>query len=295
MLMSGREFFVDRYKKLGWAYREVELKPSIRINTINAAETDVIERLESQGTEFEKIPFLQSGYWIRKSRFSVGATTEYLLGLYSIQEAAAQIPAALFTELEDRTVLDACASPGGKTVQLANLMQNTGVIIALDIKRQRLTALSNQLERCRVRNTVVYHLNAREASRLDIKFDRIILDVPCSGNYATDRDWFRRRTLIDVENNADVQRQILKEAIKVITTDGEIVYSTCSLEPEENELNINWAIKNLDLEVEEINCHGEEGLTNVFGRELDSSIRNCRRIWPGQTQGFFMCKLRKRT
>lgn len=294
MLMSGRDFFVARYKKLGWAYREVELKPSIRVNTMNNAETDVIERLESQGTEFEKIPFLQSGYWIRKSKFSVGATTEYLLGLYSIQEVAAQIPATLFTELEDRTVLDACASPGGKTVQLANLMQNTGAIIALDIERQRLTALSNQLERCCVKNTIVYQLDAREASRLKIKFDRILLDVPCSGNYATDKGWFRRRTLIDVENNAGIQRQILKEATKVITTDGEIVYSTCSLEPEENELNINWAMKNLDLEVEEINCHGEEGLTNIFGRELDSSIRNCRRIWPGQTQGFFMCMLRKR-
>jgi len=59
-------------------------------------------------------------------------------------------------------------------------------------------------------------------------------------------------------------------------------------------MNIDWAIENLDLEVEKIHCHGEEGLTNVFGRELGSSIRNCRRIWPGQTQGFFVCKLRKR-
>lgn len=294
MLMSGREFFVNRYKKLGWAYVETELKPSIRMNTMNATETDVIERLESQGTELEKIPFLQSGYRVRKSEFSVGATAEYLLGYYSIQEATAQIPAALFNELRGKTVLDACAAPGGKTVQLANLMQNTDAIIALDIKRQRLTALSNQLERCRVRNTVVYQLDARETSRLNMKFDRILLDVPCSGNYATDRDWFRRRTLIDVENNARVQRQILEEATKVIRADGEIIYSTCSLEPEENEKNIDWTIENLDLEVEEINCHGEEGLTSVFGRELDSSIRNCRRIWPGQTQGFFMCKLRKK-
>jgi len=294
MLMSGKEFFVDRYKKLGWAYRETELRLSIRINTMNAAETDVIERLESQGTELEKIPFLQSGYWIKKSKFSVGATTEYLLGLYSIQEAASQIPATLFTKLRGKTVIDACAAPGGKTVQLADLMQNTGATIALDIKRQRLTALSNQLERCRVKNTVVCQLDARGASGLNIKFDRILLDVSCSGNYATDRGWFRRRTLIDVENNARVQRQILEEATKAMRADGEIVYSTCSLEPEENEMNIDWAIENLDLEVEEIHCHGEEGLTNVFGRELGSSIRNCRRIWPGQTQGFFVCKLRKK-
>jgi len=292
--MSGKELFVRRYKKLGWVYREVYLKPSIRINTMNADETNVIRRLESQGIVLEKVPFLQNGYCIRKSKFSVGATTEYLLGYYSIQEAAAQIPATLFADLENKTVLDACAAPGGKTVQLADLMQNTGVVIALDIKRQRLTALSNQLERCRVKNTLVHKLDAREASRLGIQFDRILLDVSCSGNYVTDRDWFRRRTLIDVENNARVQKQILEEATKVISANGEIVYSTCSLEPEENELNIDWAIKNLDLEVEEIHCHGEKGLTNVFGKELDSSIRYCRRIWPGQTQGFFVCKLRKR-
>jgi NOL1/NOP2/sun family putative RNA methylase len=292
--MSGREFFIDRYKKLGWTYRETELKPSIRINTMNATETEVIERLESQGTELEKTQFLQSGYWIRKSKFSVGSTAEYLLGYYSIQEASAQIPATLFTELEDKTVLDACAAPGGKTVQLADLMQNTGAIIALDIRRQRLTALSNQLERCRVKNTVVQMLDAREASNLDIKFDRVLLDVPCSGNYATDKNWFRRRTLVDVEKNARVQKQILEEAAKVMEADGEIVYSTCSLEPEENELNVDWAIKNLNLEVEEIHCYGEDGLTIVFGKEIDNSIEYCRRIWPGLTQGFFVCKFRKR-
>jgi 16S rRNA C967 or C1407 C5-methylase (RsmB/RsmF family) len=66
------------------------------------------------------------------------------------------------------------------------------------------------------------------------------------------------------------------------------------LEPEENELNIDWAIKNLNLMVEEIDCYGSKGLTDVFGIRLDSSIEKCRRIWPGKTQGFFLCKLKKR-
>ena len=291
--MSGKELFVDRYEKLGWTYNEFKPKPSIRINTMNSNRDNVVKRLESLGLVLEKIPFLKDGYWISKSKFSVGATAEYLLGLYSIQEAAAQIPATLFTELEDKTVLDACASPGGKTVQLANLMNNSGIIVALEIKRRRLFALSNQLERSRVRNTVVYHMDARETSRLNIKFDRILLDVPCSGNYVTDKDWFSKRTLEDVERNARRQRQILTEAVKVTKDNGEIVYATCSLEPEENELNIDWAIRTLNLQIEEIKCHGEKGLTNVFGRELDSSIEKCKRIWPGQTQGFFVCKLRK--
>lgn len=291
--MSGKEFFVSRYEELGWKYKNAEPRQAIRINTMNAEKANTVKRLRSLGIELEKITFLENGYWVCRSKFSLGATSEYLLGLYSMQEAAAQIPASLFTELKGKTVLDACAAPGGKTVQLADLMQNTGVIIALDIKKQRLIALSNQLERCNVKNVIVYHLDARQASSLDMKFDRILLDVPCSGNFVTDKEWFSRRTLEDVQKNAELQKEILTEAVRVLKDDGEVVYATCSLEPEENELNIDWAIKNLQVRVERINCYGEKALTNIFGKQLDSSIENCRRIWPGETQGFFVCKLKK--
>jgi len=291
--MSEKKFFVDRYRELGWEYKPVELKQAIRINTMNAEEANVVERLQSMGIELEKISFVPDGYWIRRSPFSVGATTEYLLGHYSIQEAAAQIPAMLFTDLEGKMVLDACAAPGGKTVQLADLMRNTAVIFALDVEKRRLTALSNQLERCRVKSTIVYRLDARQASRLKVRFDRVLLDVPCSGNFATDPLWFRRRTIEDVKRNAALQKEILAEAVTVLKEDGEIVYSTCTLEPEENEFNIDWAIKSLNLQTESINCYGEKAPTNIFGKQLDSSIENCRRIWPRETQGFFVCKLKK--
>jgi NOL1/NOP2/sun family putative RNA methylase len=292
--MSGKEFFLHRYKRLGWTYEGVRLEQAIRINTMNAQQERVIERLRQRGVKLEKITYLRQGYWVR-SKFSVGATAEYLLGLYSTQEAAAQIPATLFSDLSRRKVLDACAAPGGKTVQLADLMMNDGVIVALDVRKQRLMALANQLERCRVRNTVVYDLDARRVSRLDRKkFDRILLDMPCSGNFAADKAWFRNRTLTDVERNAKLQREILAEATRVISEDGEVVYSTCSLEPEEDELNIDWAVRSLKLEVEEVDCCGQEALTNVFGKRLDSSVSRARRIWPGRTQGFFVCKLRRR-
>jgi NOL1/NOP2/sun family putative RNA methylase len=292
--MSGKEFFVNRYEELGWKYEDVEPRQAIRINSMNAEEASIVKRLHSLGIELKEISFLQNGYWVCRSEFSVGATSEYLLGLYSIQEAAAQIPASLFTKLRGKTVLDACAAPGGKTVQLADSMRNSGLIVALDIRKRRLIALSNQLERCNVKNVIVYCLDVRRASNLGMKFDRILLDVPCSGNFATDKEWFSRRTLEDVEKNASLQRAILAEVIKVLKDDGEIVYATCSLEPEENELNVDWAIKNLMLQVEKINCHGEKSLTKIFGKQLDSSIENCRRIWPGQTQGFFVCKLEKK-
>jgi NOL1/NOP2/sun family putative RNA methylase len=292
--MSSKQFFVDRYKKLGWDFAEVKPRQTIRINVANAKGKRILQRLRSNGVLLEKVPFLESGYWVRQSKVSVGATAEYLLGLYSIQEAAAQIPATLFTSLKDELVLDACAAPGGKTVQLADLMGNTGAIVALDFNKRRLAALSNHLERCRVSNAIVYHLDARQASVLNLKFDRILLDVPCSGNFAADKNWFKQRTLRDVERNAKLQREILVAATACLSDYGEIVYSTCSLEPEENELNMNWAVKHLSLEIENVDCLGQKGLTNVFGRQLDVSMERCRRIWPGETQGFFVCKLRKR-
>ena len=292
--MSGKEFFVNRYEQLGWKFEDVNLRQAIRINVANAKGKNLEKRLQSLGIQLEKVPFLETGYWVQKSKVSIGATAEYLIGLYSIQEAAAQIPATLFTALRHKTVLDACAAPGGKTVQLADLMGNTGVIVALDVKRQRLAALSNHLERCHVRNTIVYHLDARQVFQLGMKFDRILLDVPCSGNFATDEDWFKRRTLKDVERNAKIQREILTEAAKCLKDDGEIVYSTCSLEPEENEISMDWAIRTLSLQIEKVDCHGQKGLTEVFGKQLDLSLEYCRRIWPAETQGFFVCKLKKR-
>jgi NOL1/NOP2/sun family putative RNA methylase len=293
--MSNMGFFISRYQELGWKYEGVRPRQAIRINTMNAKKTSaILQRLQSIGIELEKVSFLDHGFWVCESKFSVGATSEYLLGLYSIQEAAAQIPVTLFTRLKDRTVLDACAAPGGKTVQMADSMDNTGVIVALDTRKHRLTALANQLERCHVKNAVVHFLDARQVSQLKTSFNCILLDMPCSGNFAADQYWFKRRTIKDVERNAALQREILTATLKVLKEDGEIVYSTCSLEPEENEINIDWAIRNLSLRVEEINCHGQKAPTNIFGKQLDSSIEKCRRIWPVQTQGFFVCKLKRR-
>jgi 16S rRNA C967 or C1407 C5-methylase (RsmB/RsmF family) len=165
--------------------------------------------------------------------------------------------------------------------------------VALDIDKRRLIALTNQLERCNVNNAIVYCLDAREVSKLKMTFSRILLDVPCSGNFAADKNWFTNRTLKDVEANTKLQKEILKEAARVLAHDGEIIYSTCSVEPEEDELNIQWAIENLNLNPQRIDCYGENGVTEIFGRKLDDSIRYSRRIWPSQSQGFFVCKLKK--
>jgi NOL1/NOP2/sun family putative RNA methylase len=292
--MSGKEFFVERYRQLGWEFDDAQPRQAIRINSTNVKGKNIEKRLQSINVKLEKIPFLETGYWISSSKVSVGATAEYLSGLYSIQEAAAQIPATLFTDLKSKIVLDACAAPGGKTVQLADLMGNTGGVVALDVKKRRLAALSNHLERCHVSNVIVYNLDARQAFGLKLKFDRILLDVPCSGNFSTDKNWFKRRTIADIKRNAKLQREILTEATVCLCQDGEIVISTCSLEPEENEVNMDWAVKHLNLQIEEVDCYGQKGLIEVFGSRLDASVERCRRIWPAETQGFFVCKLKKK-
>ncbi len=293
--MSGTDFFLSRYEKLGWQLQAPDLTQAIRINNQNAKGKNLVQRLDDLGVHLEKIPFLQSGYWVLGSKVSVGATAEYLLGFYSIQEAAAQIPATLFANMKGKSVLDAAAAPGGKTVQLADLMENSGTIVALDIDKRRLAALGNHLERCSVRNTVIYHLDARLAPQLNVKFDRVLVDAPCSGNFAADKDWFKHRTIQDVERNARLQREILSKAVDCLRDDGELVYSTCSLEPEEDELNMDWAVKHLAVQIDKVTCKGEKGLTTVFGKQLDSSVERSRRLWPGETQGFFVCKLKKRS
>ena len=291
--MSGKQFFLERYAQIGWQFKEPQFKLSVRINQTNAKAKKIPDRLRNLGVILEKVPFLSAGYWVIKSKASAGATAEYLLGMYSIQEAAAQIPVTLFTALHSKMVLDASAAPGGKTVQLADLMENSGNIVALDINKERLAVMANHLERCHVSNTIIYNLDARNATKLNRTFDRILLDVPCSGNFSSDSEWFTRRTFADIERNSKVQKEILTEAVKCLAPNGEIVYSTCSLEPEEDELNIDWAIKNLGLQVQKIDCIGVSGLTEVFGKKLDPQVTFSRRIWPEQTQGFFVCKLKK--
>jgi NOL1/NOP2/sun family putative RNA methylase len=292
--MSKKDFFIKRYNQLGWDFINCKPKQAIRINNSKIEPEKLLLRLKKIGVQLKQISFLKNAYWINKSKGSVGATAEYLLGFYSIQEAASQIPVTIFTKLKEKKVLDACAAPGGKTVQLADLMNNTGQIIALDVSKKRLVALANHLERCHVGNSIVFLLDARQNSFLNMKFDRILIDAPCSGNFTMDKNWFNRRTIKDVKQNAKLQRELLVKCVNCLDDHGEIVYSTCSLEPEENELNMDWAIRNLNLKIEKIDCFGEKGVNNIFGKKLNNSITRCKRIWPGKTQGFFVCKLRKK-
>lgn len=278
-----KKFFSDRYEAIGGKIEPIRPKRAIRLNTLKVSADDILRRLNSKEVKLEKIPFLKNGYYV-ESRFSMGATPEYLLGEYQLQEAASQLPAEMLAPTEKDTVLDMCAAPGAKTTQLAQLMGNKGLIVALDLKKERIPSLANNLERMGIINTMVYQMNALEIGKLNLKFTKILLDAPCSGNYVGEPGWFERRDIKGIRRNAELQRKLLKAAVDVLADDGILVYSTCSLEPEEDEENIRYAVEELGLKI--------MPLDNAPG---DSLLEGTKRLWPHKTgtQGFFMAKLSK--
>jgi NOL1/NOP2/sun family putative RNA methylase len=294
---AGVNVFLDRYLQLGEKVPEkVAIKQSLRVNTLRIPEDVLVNRLNSLGVKLSKISWLQNGYFIEHSKFSLGASAEFLLGYYYLQEAAAQLVAEVLDPKPNELVLDCCASPGGKTTQIAQLMQNKGAVIALEKKSHRLLSLRNNLERMGVSNTAVYHMDAVKAVQLGIKFDKILIDAPCSGNYAGDEKWFSKRTVEDIKRSAQIQRSLINTVLDALKPNGILVYSTCTLEPEENELNMQWLVENYKVKLEPVDVKaGDPGITEIFGKKLDSSIANCRRFWPHKTgtEGFFIAKVRK--
>ncbi len=296
MASAGKDFFRKRYEQLGGKIVDLKLKPSIRVNTLKISAKNLIKRLESLGVSLERIPFTRDGYKILKSPFSMGAITEYLLGYYSLQESAAQLPVQVLNPRPDEFVLDMCAAPGGKSTQIAQLMKNKGTLVCYDLKPHRLTSLKTNLERCGVTNSVVFRADASKADKLKIQFDKVLLDAPCSGNFLSEPGWLDKRDLEGVNRNAAIQRKLLKSAVEVLKPGGTLVYSTCSLEPEEDELNVQWALDNLGVELKDTGIKiGSAGSVKIFNQNLDESIILCRKFWPHLTgtQGFFVAKMVK--
>ncbi len=291
--------FIARYEELGQSFdfRKITLRRSLRINALKIKEDELKKRLLKNEIKLEKIPFVKNGYFY-EAKFSLGSTPEYLQGYYYLQEAASQIPAEELDPLEGDIVLDMAASPGSKTTQLAQLMNNKGVIVALDTEKKRLQSLQNNLERLSATNTIIIKKDARHVLDLGVKFDRILLDAPCSGNFCVEPNYFAIRTLNDLHQRSKLQKELLGAAIKVLKPGGTIVYSTCSLEPEEDEMVIEWALVNhADIELVELKTKiGESGATNIFGKELRADVSKTRKFWPHKTgtEGFFIAKLKKK-
>jgi NOL1/NOP2/sun family putative RNA methylase len=290
----------DRYKKifgedLEKVFQQKEFLWSIRANILKATVDKIEERFKEKNYQFEKIPWIKEGFWV-KAEENLSKTLEHVLGYYFIQNASSMIPPLVLNPKPDETILDMCASPGVKTTHLASLMQNTGLIVANDITYKRLKALRGNLQRCGVSNSVVTKMFGENFWKTDLKFSKILLDSPCTGTGSLNPRILKETSLSSIRTLSKLQKRILISASKCLEENGELVYSTCSLEPEENEENIDFAVKELGLATEniEVNFPFKPAIPEWEERKYDDSVDKAVRIIPtNKTGGFFICKLRK--
>ncbi|MFP4567899.1 MAG: NOL1/NOP2/sun family putative RNA methylase [Candidatus Woesearchaeota archaeon] len=290
--------FLKRYEEMGEIFEPENIiqKKALRVNTLKITETDLIKRLKKRKIKLEKIPYLKYGYFY-EAEFSLASTQEYLQGYFYIQDAASQVPAEILEPKPGEKVLDMAAAPGGKCTHLAQLMENKGVIFALEENKSRIQSLKNNIERLSATNILIYKKDARFAHDYKIKFDKILLDAPCGGNFCVEKDYFKQRTKQDLEARARLQKELMKSAYLCLKKGGTLVYSTCSLEVEENEQIINFLLEeHNDLTLEEIKINvGDNAVTKFFENTYKDEIKKARRLWPHKlgTDGFFVAKLTK--
>lgn len=295
--------FKDRYSTLTdlnklIQYIQGQERKSIRVNTIKIQVQTLRKKLSDQ-LELKQIPWCKEGFFVkRKARFALGNLLEHSLGYFYIQEASSMIPAQVLYPGNHDLVLDVAAAPGSKTTQMAALMKNKGLIVANDIKFQRLKALSINLIRMGVLNTVVTLMHGL-AFKTN-KFDKILLDAPCSGTGTLRKS----PQTLEIYNTSmitklsKIQQILLLGAFDNLKQGGTLVYSTCSLEPEENEGVVDHLLSNRkDAKLEKISLDlkSSKPVLDFKDRNYNSEIKNCLRVWPkdNDTDGFFVAKIRK--
>ncbi|ASJ10863.1 SAM-dependent tRNA/rRNA cytosine-C5 methylase [Thermococcus sp. P6] len=295
--------FAERYYEL-WGERALRIAEAMekplprcfRVNTLRTKIQELTRLLNRKGFQFKRIPGIREGFCLTREPFSITSTPEYLSGLLYVQEASSMFPAVALDPKPGETVADMAAAPGGKTSHLAQLMENRGIIYAFDVKEERLRETRLNLSRLGVINAVLIHGSSLHIDELGVEFDRILLDAPCTGSGTIHKNPERKasRTMDDVKFCQGLQMRLLEKGLSVLKRGGVLVYSTCSLEPEENEFVIQWALEGFDVELLPLR-YGEPALVNPFGIALSEEIAKARRFYPDRhgTSGFFIAKLRK--
>lgn len=229
----------------------------VRTNTLKARRKDLASALMKRGVSLDPLAaWSKVGLKIMESPVPIGATPEYLSGHYMLQSAASMCPVMALAPLPNERCLDMSAAPGGKTSYMAQLMKNTGVIIANDLKAERQKATVANLHRLGVKNVIACTHDGRKlGKKFHNSFDRILLDAPCSGLGVISRDPSVKvqRTMADVQKIAHLQKELILSAIDALNhkskTGGCMVYSTCSVSVFENEEVINYALSKRDIKI----------------------------------------------
>ncbi len=230
--------WLDRY---GFAATEAWLqfnnRPApltIRANRLRTSGPELVDSLSSHGVQVEPGRFAPDAWVVRTGNPLLTPLAD--TGRFVVQDEASQIVATLVAAKSGERVLDACASPGGKTTAIAAAMHDEGLIVATDVRGRRVDLLARTVRLSGARSVKIVQADAA-ALPLTSSFDWVLLDVPCSGLGTIRRDpdvrW--RRSEADLARLAGAQRQMLAETARVLRPGGRLVYSTCSSEPEENE------------------------------------------------------------
>ncbi len=277
------------------------LRKSIRINTLKIEREKCLRMLEAKGWELKPVPWYENGFWVEnRNEEQLGNTLEHFMGYFYVQEASSMIPPVVLQPEEGDFVLDLAAAPGSKTTQMAEMMRNKGCIVANDIQIQRIKILRFNLEKLGVINAVVTRMDGRRFIKFRERFDKVLLDAPCSSEGIMRKDWkaFSRWNIRFIKEMARLQKRLIDAAAVTLKRGDVLVYSTCTMAPEENEAVVDYAVRKHGLVVEKVKVRGlkaRHGILEWEGQEFDKSVKNCLRIWPqdNNSEGFFVARLRK--
>jgi len=274
------------------------LRRSIRVNTLKISVAAFLDLVAPYGWQLMPVPWCEEGFWIEREdeeALPLGSTAEHLSGLFYIQEASSMLPvSALFADgNQPQRVMDVAAAPGSKTTQIAARMDNTGAILANEFSASRVKVLHANISRCGIRNVALTHFDGRVfGAALPETFDAILLDAPCSGEGVVrkDPDALKNWSVASNLQIADTQRELIDSAFHALRPGGTLVYSTCTLNQDENEAICHWlkarypdAVEFLPLGhlfADATQALTADGFLHVFPQIFDC-------------EGFFVARLRK--
>jgi len=300
-------YMIERYLKIFGKTETLEFleanetPPSkwIRVNTLKISPEELNSRLTEKGILLEKSEWLPYAFKIIKDPLNIGSLHEYLQGYYYIQDIASMLPAYFLNPQPRDLVIDMAAAPGGKSTHLAQLMNNKGSLLLIERNKKRIPALEFNLRRLGVNNSIVLNFDSNNLEILDLKADKILLDSPCTGEGLIRQDPTRKKSkkYQDILKMSSVQENLLLEGLNCLKKNGLLLYSTCSIAPEENEMVINSVLrKRNDINIiklkEKFGCHG---FINIYGDSLNNELHFAQRFYPHKHDsiGFFTCLFKK--
>lgn len=276
---------------------------TFRYNPLKTTRETLLGLANRYHWSLEPIPFCPTGFRVSEleGAIAVSQTLEHKMGHYYIQEAASMLPVELFrmSAAEPELCLDLAASPGGKTTHLVSRGEDRSLVFANDSSAGRIQALRVVLQNWGAVNTVVTQFPGEKfGSWFAGTFDRVLIDAPCSMQGLRTAESHDVRPVTDREISSLSRRQenLLASALQAVKVGGEVVYSTCTLVPEEDEAVIDAVLKRFGgkVEVVQTNMHAP-GVASAGGQAFDPEVQKSIRLWPNRfhTAGFFACLLRK--